>query len=137
MFGQIFQKIVKTISTKQLNPSTSSFHVPLTTESHASRGFPSPNPPPRPRPYLSCTSTAALASRSRSTTASWPLAAAQCSGVSPREPRTRGQAAGQNPHGTKGRKSLRKFWAPQKSKFWKLWPLKILPGLKEHYALDF
>ena len=41
---------------------------------------------PRPRPYLPSASTAALASMSRSTAETWPLRAAQCSGVMPREP---------------------------------------------------
>ncbi len=50
------------------------------------RVFP-PNRHPRPRPSLSFASTAALASRSRSTTKSWPLTAAWCSGVRPREAR--------------------------------------------------
>ena len=30
----------------------------------------------------------------------------------------------------RGEKLWEKIWAPQKSKFWKLWHLKILPGLK-------
>ena len=35
---------------------------------------------------------------------------------------------GQNPNRTKGRRiSERNFWAPQKSKFWKFWPLKNPP----------
>ena len=62
---------------------------------------------------------------SRWTTESWPPKAAACSGVKPREPRA-------EPDGTEGEKNSEKILAPQKSKFWKLWPLKILPGLKEH-----
>ena len=39
-------------------------------------------------------------------------------------------------NGTKGRKVLRKFWSPQKSKFWKFWPLNLVPGLKEHCGVS-
>ena len=122
---------LKAIYTKQLEPSTSSFHVPFTTESHASRGFPSPNPPPRPRPELLCASTAALASRSRSATASRPSRAAQCSGVLPREPRTRGGSRRAEPKRNEGEKKFwKKFGHLKSRKFWKLLPLKILPRFK-------
>ena len=62
----------------------------------------------RPRPCVSCASTNALASRSRWTTPTWPLKAAKCSGVEPREPwhETKPQA---EPNGTKGKKTVRKF----------------------------
>ena len=114
-----------------LNPSTSSFHVPFTTESHPSRGFPSPNHPPRPRPHLFCASTAALASRSRAATASWPSRAAKCSGVSPREPRTRGGSRRAEPQRNEGEKNSEKILGTSKvESFGKLWPLKIIPGLK-------
>ena len=97
----------------------------------------SPNPPPRPRPRFSFASTAAFASRSRTTTESWPLRAAQCSGVMPRKPRPKAKPRAE-PNGTKRRKTLRKFWAPQKSKFWKFVAAhsKILPGLNEQCGFE-
>ena len=114
---------------KKLKPSTSSFTF-LSQRSHASWGFP-PNPPPRPWLCLSCTSTAAFVSRSRTTTEAWPNSAAMCSGVLPQERRPEAKPQAE-PYGRKGRKTLRKFWAPQRSKFWKLWPLNLLHELKEH-----
>ena len=45
---------------------------------------------PRPWPSLASASTAALASMSPSRTATWPSAAAKCSGVTPREAAARG-----------------------------------------------
>ena len=113
-----------------LKPSTSSFHVPFTTESHPSRGVPSPNPPPRPRPSSPCASTAAFASRSRSATASWPLAAALCSGVLPREPANpRRKPQGRTQTERRGEKYLRKLWAPQKSKSWKIVATQSPPSI--------
>ena len=114
-------------------PSTSSYTSQRNPK--ASWGFPPQYPTPRPQPNLSSTSTAAFASRSRSTTESWPLRAAKSSGVLPREPRPEAKPQAE-PNGTRGRKILRKFWAPQKSKFGKFWPLKILPELKEHCAFE-
>ena len=68
------------------------------------------NPPPRPWLSLFCTSTSAFASRSRSTTESWPLSAARCSGVWPREPQPEAKPRAE-PNGTKGRKIRRNvFW---------------------------
>ena len=93
--------------------------------------FPHQYPPPRPRLSLFCASTAALASRSRWTMESWPSRAAKSSGVLPREPRPEAKPRAE-PNGTKSRKNLRKFWVPQRSKFWKLWPLNFLHGLNEH-----
>ena len=75
------------LATKKLEPST---FRPLPHFVHFTslhNGIPRPHPPPRPRLSLFRASTAALASRSRWTTESRPLRAAQCSGVSPREPR--------------------------------------------------
>ena len=46
------------------------------------------------------------------------------------------QALQAEPDGTEGEKNFEKILAPQKSKFWKLWPLKILPGLKEHCGFE-
>ena len=137
MFWHSFQQIVKTISTKKLNHqwTINIFIHFLTTESQGLMRFPHQYPPPRPRPAPSCTSTAAFASRSRSTTESRSLRAAKCSGVLPREPRPEAKPQAE-PNGTRGRKILRKFWAPQKSKFGKLWPLKTLPELKEHCAFE-
>ena len=70
-------------------------------------------------------SRAALASRSRCTICSAPFHAAKCSGVSPREPQPKPQAEldGTNDF----EKSFEKIWAPQKSKFWKMWPHQWLP----------
>ena len=87
----------------------------------------SPNPPPRPRPCLSCASTAALASRSRWTTPTWPLKAAKCSGVEPHKPRPKAKPQ-------TGEKS-EKFWVPQKSKFWKVWSLKLPVNLRDIVVL--
>ena len=39
------------------------------------------------------------------------------------------------PNGTKGRNFGEKFRAPQKSKFWKLWPSKILPNFRNVVVL--
>ena len=91
-------------------------HVKITLPQE---GFPSPKIlRPRPRPFSSFASTAALASMSRSTTTSWPLKAANCSGVSPREaaapwPKPRKQ----NPTKRKGRKTLRNFWRRKSRSF--------------------
>jgi len=41
----------------------------------------------------------------------------------------RGQATGRTQR-NEGEKKSEKILVPQKSKFWKLWPLKILSGLK-------
>ena len=91
----------------------------FTTESEGLMRFPHQYPPPRPRPWrLSFACTAAFASRSRWTTESWPPWAAKCSGVWPQEPR---------PEAKPQAEPNRKFWVPQKSKFWKLWPLKNPP----------
>ena len=102
--------------------------------SHCLKTFSPANPRPRPRPYLLFASTAALASRSHWTINSWPFEAAQCSGVVPREPRPP-KPAGRT-QGNQGGKSFEKNLAPQKSKFWKLWPLKNLHGLKEHGGFE-
>ena len=61
-----------------------------------------------------------------------PSAAVRCLGS--REPEA--EAGGQNPTERRGEKFWDKFWAPQKSKFWKLLPLKILPELQEHCAFE-
>ena len=74
-------------------------HVPFTTESHASRGFPSPNPPPRPRPYLSCREPEA-----------------EAAGQNPNG--TKGRKNSEKILGTSKSQSVGK-----------LWPLKILSGL--------
>ena len=120
MFGHAFQTN-KTISTKKWNHQwTINIFIHFTTESQGLMRFPHQYPPPRPRPERLFSSTAAFASRSRSTTESWPSLAAMCSGVLPREPQPEAKPRAE-PNGTKGRKIRRKFWAPQKSKFWKLW----------------
>ena len=75
---------------------------------------------------MSCASTAALASRSHWTTETWPLKAASSSGVQPWELRLEGQAAGKTQRNARG----------EKSKFWKLWPLKLLTMLKEHCMFE-
>ena len=46
------------------------------------------------------------------------------------------QALQAEPDGTEGEKNFEKILAPQKSKFWKLWPPKLLPELKEHCGLE-
>ena len=132
MFWHAFQTIVKTISTKKLNHqwNINIFIHFLTTESQGLMRFPHQYPPPRPRLSLSCTSTVAFASRSRSTTESRPLRAAKCSGVMPQQPQPEAKPQAE-PNRTKGRKILRKFRAPQKSKLRKLWPLKNLPWTSE------
>ena len=85
------------------------------------------NPRPRPRPSASFASMAALASRSLSTTESWASQAAKCSGVEPREPWPKAKPQ-------TGEKS-EKFWAPQKSKFWKVWSLKLPVNLRDIVVL--
>ena len=137
MFWHSFQQIVKTISTKKLNHqwNINIFIHFLTTESQGLMRFPHQYPPPRPRLSLSCTSTVAFASRSRSTTESRPLRAAKCSGVMPQQPQPEAKPQAE-PNRTKGRKILRKFRAPQKSKFWKLWPLNLLPELQERCGFE-
>ena len=101
------------------------------------RFFPPKSLVPRPRPLLFSASTAALASMSRSTAETWPLRAAACSGVSPREPRPEGpKARRQNPNGTEGEKKSEKILAPQKWKFWKLWTLKLLTKVKKHCCFE-
>ena len=106
-------------------------HVKITLPQE---GFPSPKIlRPRPRPFSSFASTAALASM----TTTWRFMATQCSGVWPREaaapwPKPRKQ----NPTETKGEKNFEKILAPQKSKFWKLWPLQLLTKGKKHCCFD-
>ena len=56
-----------------------------------------------------------------------PNAAVFCLGS--RDPRAKPQA---EPNGTKERKTFRKFWHLKTWSFWKLWPLELLPELKEH-----
>ena len=114
--------IAKNLNHQHLHP------LPLTMDSH-------PSFPPRPQPMLLFASTAALASRSRSTTELRPSRAAKCSGVPPREPRPEAKPQAE-PNETKGRKISEKIWAPQESKFWKLWPLDLLPGLNEHCGFE-
>ena len=125
---EVIHKIYET-----LEPSTSSF-TSSQWNSMFHEVYP-PNPRPRPRPNAPFASTVAFASRSRWTMESWPLTAAKCSGVSPQEPQPEAKPRAE-PNRTKGRKSLRKFWAPQKSKFWKFWTLKILPGLTEQCGFE-
>ena len=83
-------------------------------------------PPPRPRLVSSSASTAAFASRSRWTTESWPLLAAKCSGVWPREPRPEAKPWAENPT---ARKTRRKFGHLKSRSFGNCGHSKILPGL--------
>ena len=74
------------------------------TSRRRSHTFPA-NPRPRPRPYLSCASTTALASKSCWTTPTWPLKAAKCNGVEPRESHGPKPSHTQNPTERRGEKS--------------------------------
>ena len=116
----------KTLSTKKWNHqwTVNIFIHFLTTESSGLMRFPHQYPPPRPWLSSSFASTAAFAWRSRWTTESWPLAAAMCSGVWPREPRPEAKPRAE-PNGMKGRK----FGHLKSRSFGNCGHSKILPGL--------
>ena len=46
------------------------------------------------------------------------------------------QAPQAEPNGTEGEKNFEKILAPQKSKFWKLWPLQLLTKVKKHCCFE-
>ena len=125
MFWHAFQKIVKTISTKNLN------HQHL----HAlHNGIPRPHEVSPPISSFEATAVIVLRIHGRlrlekpldhgiAASASCQVQRCFASGAAAPRPSHR-----QKPKQNEGEKNLwEKFWAPQKSKFWKLWPLKNPP----------
>ena len=135
MFWHAFQKIVKTISTKKLNHqwTINIFIHFLTTKSHVSWGF---------LPKSSSEATAALVLRihvrlrleeplDHGIAAEGGCQVQRCpaSGAT-----ARGQATGRTQL-NEGEKNSQKIWVPQKSKFWKFWPLRN-PPCNEHCGFE-
>ena len=97
--------------------------------------FPHRYPPPRPRPFSFCASTAAFASRSRWTTESRPSRAAQCSGVSPREPQPEAKPQAE-PKRNEGEKSSEKILGISKVEVLESVATQASPGVKKHCVFE-